>query len=118
MAKTKYKIIFTLGYNDDEKSLMEGERGDVLILDEDGNYFDPVFITLARIESEFWKERVCYLEDKMVILHSVTKENILKSIPEIHNWLFKKRWFPLEDEIIEKYYMPMADWVFFDVEIS
>ena len=119
MNKIKiYKVIFSLGYQNDEESLLTGQRGDVLIMDENGAYYDPFFVTLKRIEGEFQKNNNCYLSDKLVILHSVTKENILKSIPEIHNWLFQKRWNSLDEKKIEEFYYPKEDWVFFDVKVN
>lgn len=114
---SKYKIIFTLGNQDDEESILTGQRGDVLILDNKGNYYDPYFITLKRIEGEFLKKNTCYLGDKLVILHQVTRENIIKSILELHNWLFQERWKPLTEESLEKFYFPSEDWVFYEVEI-
>jgi hypothetical protein len=114
----KYQIIFTLGYTDDDYSLMQGLRGDVMILDETGNYYDPYFITIDRIYSEFTDRRICYLWDKIVILHEVTKGNILKSIPEIHKWMFQKRWIPLTEDQIEKYCFPKDDWVIYTINID
>ncbi len=42
----KYKVIFTLGYIDDEEAIYRGDRGDILIIDELGSYYDPYFTTL------------------------------------------------------------------------
>ena len=83
-----YKVIFTLGYIDDEEAIYRGDRGDILIIDELGSYYDPYFTTIESIRGEFTSNRVCYLWDKMVIVHELTTENILKSIPELKKWLF------------------------------
>jgi hypothetical protein len=112
----KYKIIFTLGYIDDEEAIYRGNRGDILIINELGEYYDPYFITLESIKGEFTSNKVCYLWDKMVIVHELTTDNILKSIFELEKWLFQKRWIPLKDEDIEKHYFPKEDWIVYEVE--
>lgn len=114
----KYKVIFTLGYITDEEAINRGNRGDVLIIDELGFYYDPYFITLEGIKGEFGINKVCYLWDKMVIVHELTTENILNSVPELKKWLFQKRWVPLTDEEVAKYYFPKEDWIIYDVEIE
>ena len=99
MNKIKiYKVIFSLGYQNDEESLLTGQRGDVLIMDENGAYYDPFFVTLKRIEGEFQKNNNCYLSDKLVI--------------------FQKRWNSLDEKKIEEFYYPKEDWVFFDVKVN
>ena len=113
-----YKIIFTDGYTDDIESLTRGLRCDILILTESGLYFNPRFLTLERIKIEFGKSMNCYLEDNLVILHSITKDIILKSIVELHTLLFFKRWIPLSTEQLEQYFYPQDTWVLFDVIID
>lgn len=113
----KYKVIFTAGYDDDIYSITKELRGDVLILDEENNYYNPQYITLDRIKGEFDEDKICYLEDSLVILHTVTKDNILKSIVELHRWLFAKRWVPVTDNQLAKYFFPKEDWVIFEVEV-
>jgi hypothetical protein len=54
----------------------------------------------------------------MIILHEVTKKNILESIPELFKWQFFKRCCPLKMELIEKYYYPKDDWAIFEVDIE
>lgn len=90
----KNKVIFTTGYDDDIVSISRNLRSDVLISDMDGNFYNPFFITLERVTNEF-KNTICYLEDNLVILHSVTKDNILKAVIELYNWMFYKKWVPL-----------------------
>ena len=114
----QYTIIFSAGYTDDIESLMKELRGDVLLLDDKGNYYDINFLTINRIKGEFDKDKVCYLEENMVILHEVTKDNILMSIRELHQWAFSKRWSPLSHEQVEKYYYPKDNWMLFTVEID
>lgn len=114
----KYKVIFTNGYTDDSDSLMRGYRSDTLLLDEKNNYFKLNFTDLEVIKNGFDEEKVCYLENNMVILHTVTKENILKSIPELHQWCFFLHWLPLSNELVEKYYYPKEDWVVFEVLVE
>ncbi len=113
----KYKIIFTLGYISDEEAMQRGNRGDILILDENENYYHPYYITLNCITAEFTNERICYTWDKMVIIHQLTTENIIKSIQELHIWQFQKNWTPLTNEKIEKYFFPKDDWIMYDVEV-
>lgn len=113
----KYKVIFTLGYIDEDEAIYRGDRGDVLVIDENGLYYDPYFTTLESIQAEFTSDKVCYLWDKMVIVHKLTNENILKSIPELKKWLFQKRWKPLTTDEIEKHYYPKEDWVYFEIEL-
>ena len=114
----KYKVIFSKGYMDDSEALMKGYKSDILLLDEKGKYFELNFIELEVIKNGFEQEKVCYLENNMIILHAVTKENILKSITELHQWKFFLRWMPLSVELVEKYYYPKEDWVIFEVTIE
>jgi hypothetical protein len=113
----KYQVVFTSGVVDDIESLMKELKCDVLLLDEIGNCFELHFITIDRIRAEFSKEQVCYLEENMVILHTITKENILKSIPELHSWGFTSRWSPLPFSQVEEYYFPKENWVVFDIKV-
>lgn len=103
--KMKHKVIFTDGYDDDIESISRNLRAYVLISDMDGNFYNPFFITLERVTNEFEKNEICYLEDNLVILHSVTKDNILKAVIELYNWMFYKKWEPLSQEQLEKYFI-------------
>jgi hypothetical protein len=109
----KYKVVFTAGYDDDIESLSKQIRGDVLIIDEFGNCYNPQYITIERVKSEFSNDKLCYLEDNLVLMHSITKDTIIASVEELHKWLFQKRWYPLSVEQIEKYFYPKDDWVTF-----
>jgi hypothetical protein len=113
----KYKVIFTSGYDDDIDSLSKELKCDILIIDDKNNYYNPQFITLNRIKGEFNNDKVCYLEDNLVILHKITKENILKSIAELDKWVFIKRWIPLNEGQLVEYFYPKEDWVIFEVEV-
>jgi hypothetical protein len=113
----KYDVIFTTGYNDDIDSISKELKCDVLILDEEGNHYNPQYITLDRIKGEFEENKICYLEDNLVILHKVTKENILKSIIELDKWMFTKRWIPLNEKQLSDYFYPKENWLVFEVEI-
>ena len=114
----KYKVIFTLGYINDDEAIYRGNRGDILIVDEIGSYYDPYYITIDCIRGEFVLDRVCYTWNKMVIVHEVTTENILKSISELHFWEFQKSWKPLPLNEVEKNYFPNKDWKYYNVEID
>ncbi|MFY7889896.1 MAG: hypothetical protein ACOVOW_13335 [Spirosomataceae bacterium] len=113
----KYKIIFTTGYDDDLESISKELKCDVLILDEKNDYYNPQFITIERIKGEFEDSKICYLEDNLVILHKVTKDNILNSIAELDKWKFTKRWKPLDEKQLVEYFYPKNDWLIFDIEI-
>jgi hypothetical protein len=112
-----YNVIFTSGFTDDIESLERQVKCDILILDENGNYYNPQFITFERIKSEFDASKNCYLEDNLVILHKITKTTILNSIPELHKWMFYKRWIPLDINQLETYFYPQSDWIYIKVEI-
>ena len=114
----EYKIIFTTGYSNDIDSLTKELKCDVLIFDGIGNYYNPQFITIERIKAEFDKNKNCYLEDNLVIMHEITKETILNAIPELHKWLFFKRWIPLTTYQIETYFYPKSNWVVFTVIVE
>ena len=114
----KYEIIFTTGYTDDIDSLTKELKSDVLILDEQGRYFNPQFITIERIKGEFDENKNCYLEDNLVILHSITKQAILNSIPELHKWKFFKRWIPVNPDHLEKYFYPKEEWSCFSISVE
>jgi len=112
----KYKIIFTTGYDDDIDSISKELKCDVLIMDEKGDYYNPQFITIERIKGEFEKSKICYLEDNLVILHTITKDNILNSIVELDKWMFTERWKPLEEKKLVEYFYPREDWLIFNIE--
>jgi len=113
-----YKIIFASGDETDYLAIEREQRGDVLILDESGQYFGPIFITLKRIAFEYSAKRVCYLESNMVIVREPTIATILKSIPELHWWAFNKAWLPLSEEEIAKFYGPSEKWLIYDVYVD
>lgn len=108
----KHKVFFTAGY-DDIDSLSRELRSDVLIQDSDGNFYNPLFITIDRIKSEFENDKFCYVDDNIVFLHQVTKDNILKSIEELYKWQFDKRWRPINNEMLENFFYPKENWVIF-----
>lgn len=113
-----YNIIFTNGYTDDSESLMKGYRKDVILKDKNDAYYEINFVELEVIKNTFKRDSVCYLENNIVILHEVTKNNIIRSISELHNWSFYKRWIPLTTEQLEKYYYPKNKWVLFEVKVD
>jgi len=114
----EYKVIFSTGYSDDSWSLEKDYRNDILLLDEKGNYYAIQFITVERIKVEFEVSDICYLEENMVILHEITKENILKSIPKLHKWLFFECWVPLPKDRLSKYLHFKEMWAIFTVEVK
>lgn len=111
----EYKVFFTDNYIDDTESLIKGYRADVLINDKEGNFYHPFFITIDRIIIEFEKSEVCYLENNLVILHSITKDNILKATEEIHKNMFTKGWLPLTEEQLQTYFYPKENWCIFSI---
>jgi len=114
-----YKLIFSTGYEGDSESLQKEYRGDVLLLDEqNNNYYELNFVTIDRIRVEFDRRHVCYVENNMVILHEITRENIIRSVPELHKWMFYKQWVPLTQEQLEKYYAPQEKWVYINIHIA
>lgn len=115
----QYQVIFTTGDTEELDLLMvtKGYRSDVIILDEKGNYYEVNFVELEVIKNGFNTDKVCYLEHNLVILHEVTKENVIKSITELHQWLFYQRWLPLTKEQIEKFYYPKDNWKVFLVNL-
>jgi hypothetical protein len=48
----------------------------------------------------------------------MTEETILKSILYLHRWMFFKRWLPITNETLIKYFYPKEDWVIFEVEVQ
>ena len=108
----QYQVIFTIGDTEELDLLMvtKGYRSDVIILDEKGNYYEVNFTELEVIKNGFDTEKVCYLEHNIVILHKVTKENVIRSIPELHQWLFYRRWLRLTKEQVVKFYYPKDNW--------
>ena len=50
----KYKIIFTTGYDDDIDSISKELRCDVLILNGDGNYYHPQYLTIRANGQNSW----------------------------------------------------------------
>ncbi|TND08171.1 MAG: hypothetical protein FD123_2565 [Bacteroidetes bacterium] len=99
-------IIFTTDSTNDELYAEKELRSDVLLTDSKGNFYQVNFITIDRIRGELDKDKSCYLEENLVILHAVTKENIIQAIPEIYAWDFALRWAPLTQEQLEKYFYP------------
>ena len=115
----QYQVIFTIGDTEELDLIMttKGYRSDVIILDENGNYYEVNFTELEVIKNGFDDDKVCYLEQNLVVLHEVTKENVMKSIPELHRWLFYKRWVPLTNEQVENLYHPKDGWKIFLVTL-
>jgi len=113
-----YEVIFSIGYTDDLESLTREFKGDVLLHCETGEFYELNIITIDRLRGEFSQEKVCYLENNLIILHRITKENIIDSIKELHFWQFQKRWRPLSQQQVEKYYYPKDDWVIFTVVLD
>ncbi|MDE1191738.1 MAG: hypothetical protein PW786_06335 [Arachidicoccus sp.] len=113
-----YKIIFTKGHLDDLESLEKGVTGDILISNEEDVYFNPQYITIERVNYEFGIDKECYLEENLVLMHQITQETILKSIPHLHKWMFFEYWRPISDEILRKYFYPKEDWFIFKMEIE
>lgn len=112
-----YKLIFTSGGIDDTESLMREIRSDVLLMNEKEEYYYINFLTLNRIRSEFDSEKVCYLEDNLVVLHEITRDNILKSAAELIKWMFDKRWRPLTEQQLAKYYSDRSNWEIISINI-
>ena len=73
---------------------------------------------LVVIANGFNENKVCYLESNLVILHSVTKENILRSVVELHNWMFYKRWLPLAEENVKKWFYPIERGQFLKLNVE
>lgn len=113
------KVIFADGYGDDDdiQSLARDLRSDVLSYNQNGNLYNPFFITVERIRNEFDENRICYIEHNLVLLHSVTKENILKAVIELYDWEFEKRWVPLSKEQLQTFFYPREDWVTFQIDV-
>jgi len=112
-----YRVIFTSSEIDDTMSLTVGYRSDVILQDEKDDYYEINFITLERIRLEFEDDEICYLESNMVILHLVTKKNILNAIPEMIKWKFCERVVPLSSKQLESFYFPKTDWEIFEIEV-
>ena len=106
----RYDIIFTDTIEIGEELNERGLRCDVLILDENGHYYNPQYITLERITNTFGKDKNYLLEENIVIMHVLNNSNILETIKELDKWLFQKRWHPLSQERIEKYFYPKDNW--------
>jgi hypothetical protein len=110
-----YSVIFSSGYDDDVESLTRGLKSDVLIKNVQDVFYQINFITLERIRGEFDSSKSCYLEDNMVILHEITKENILQCVRALHAWDFEKQWVPLTQQQLERYFYPKENWVVFHI---
>lgn len=113
-----YEIIFTLGHNDDEEAMYRGCRGDVLIKDDSGLYYSTYYTIPAAIVAVLTSRMVCYMCNDTVILHELTKENILKSIKELHDLQFYKSWKPLTEQQVIDFYYPKDDWISYYVEVD
>lgn len=114
----EYILIFSAGYTDDREAIMKGYRSDVILMDENKDCYELNFIELEVIRNGFDSSKVCYLENNLVIVHKVTKENIISSIRHLHDWKFQQQWRPLNQEQIAKYYPNEALWVTYLVEID
>lgn len=113
----KYSVIFSSGYIDDDEAQMKGYRSDVIIRDDKDNYFEVNIVTPELLENALNQDKICYLETNLVIMKQITKSNILLSIKDLDQWLFYKRWKPLSNEQIQKYYFPKEKWTIFDVDV-
>lgn len=113
----RYKVIFSSGDFDDCETIMIGIKYDVLIMDEKGNYYNPQYIALDRINGVFTKDRTCFLMEDLVVLHRVSRENILQSISNLHLWRFTERWLPVNERILVEHFYPMEAWLIIEVDV-
>lgn len=113
-----YKIIFSLGLeDDDEDASIRGCRGDVLIQDNIGNYFEFHYETIEMVNDYFVRGDNFYFWDKLVIVKDISKKTICKSIEYLHIRQFQKIWAPISKEHLEKHYYPKEKWEIFEVEV-
>jgi hypothetical protein len=58
------------------------------------------------------------LEDNLVIVREVSKDVIIQSIKDLHNWKFYENWKPLSKESIDKYWNDKSELVILEIEVE
>jgi hypothetical protein len=96
------KIVFTSGYDtsDDEITKIKGHRSDVLLIDEDNNYYELNFVTLSRLDSDLMYNigngKKYFTDICLIILEEVTKDAILNCVTDLSVINYFKRFTPIE----------------------
>src|SRR6478752_5528830 len=105
------EIIFTSGYNpdDDEITKTKGHRSDILLMDNNGNYYELNFVTINRLQSDLnynlSNGKKYFTDTCLIVLEEVTKEQIINCIKDLYSFNYFKRFSPVDN--IE----PNKDWV-------
>lgn len=103
----------------DEDAYFRECRNDVLIQDENDNFFELNFHTLASINDYFARSsKLCFFWDKLIIVEDIKKATICDCISYLHTRQFYKIWEPISQEYLEKHYYPKENWEIFEVEVN
>ena len=100
------QVIFTSGFeaNDDDVAQIKGFRGDVLLLDDEGHYFEVNFATIEslKIDLNYGLNlgKKYYTDICLIVLESVTKDNIISANKDISSHNYFKRFATIQQ--IEK----------------
>ena len=78
-----YKLIYTLGREVDSEYQMKGSRGDLLLQDERGNYYEINYITIERLSYAINELNPCYFESNLVVVLNLDFELIINSIKSL-----------------------------------
>jgi hypothetical protein len=114
----EYKVIYTLGHSVDEEYDMKGYRSDIILKDEENNYYELNFVEPDVIKNGFDANSSCYIDTNLIVIRDMGLNTILKSIESLHKWQFNKYWKPLTFDLIEKHYYPKEKWIFYSIQID
>lgn len=114
----KYKIIFTLGFeDDDENASLRGSRGDLLVQDENENFFNFSIETIEMVNDYILRDD-CLFSNKILIVKDISKKTIIYSIHSLIKQQFYKLWQPITQKYLEDHYYPKEKWEIFAVEVD
>lgn len=112
-----FKLIFTLGIQDDEESEIKGTRGDLLLQDEAENFYELNFMTIERLNSAIDNNHTFYFEPNLLIMLDLKYETILDAIVSLIKRDFAlTNWLPLKPEVVKKFYYPKDRWIIYEID--
>jgi len=112
-----YKLIFSIGHDYEDELVYKQVRGDILI-ELNGQFFRPTFITLDRIKAEFSISTPCFLNEDLVIVRSVSKNTVIESMRYLHEWKFYEKWIAVRLEFVERFFYPKERWIIYEFNLT
>lgn len=112
----KYELIYTLGRGVDAECNMKGARGDLLLRNMKGEYYELNYISIERLTNSLDENDSCFFDSNLIIVLNMDFETILKSIKSLIKQSFIEwNWRPLTIEQVENFYYPIENWETYEI---